>query len=97
MRLDLLEMFGSGYLLEHIRAEHKRAMEEKLFYVYMSDMAKFMAETWGGKVESRYSELIRPQEDTPESGDEVALSIINKLGLKGKTNGLHETESEPIA
>ena len=58
-----------------------------------------MAEQCGVRVNYRYRELIDSQEEETMTGDEVALMVIEKLGLKVKTNGngLHEVESESIA
>jgi len=47
----------------------------------------------------RYRELIETKEEQTMSGDEVALMVIKRIGLKGKTDGnrLHEVESESLA
>ena len=65
----------------------------------MTDVLACMAEQCGVRVNYRYRELIAPQEEDIMTGDEVALKIKKKLGLKGKTDGnrLHEVESEFIA
>ena len=87
-------MFGSGYVIDHVVAEHNRRVREDAFRSYVSDMAKCIAEAWGTKVNYRYDELFDPHNDEPEkTGDEVALEVIQKLGLEGKTDGLHDIES----
>lgn len=65
----------------------------------MTDVLACMAEQCGVRVNYRYRELIDSQEEGTMTGDEVALMVIEKLGLKVKTNGngLHEVESESIA
>lgn len=71
-------------------------MDEYIYRVYVTDVIKSMAESWGCEVLSRFKDLLESQEEL-EDGDEVALMVIEKLGLKVKTNGLYETESDPVA
>ena len=78
-------------------AEYKANSERYVYRVYVTDMLKCLAESWGADVPYRYREIIEPEDEEPESGDEIALKVIRKLGLKVKTNGLYETESEPVA
>lgn len=65
----------------------------------MSDVLACLAEHCGVSINYRYRELIETREEQPMSGDEVALMVIKKIGLKGKTDGnrLHEVESDSIA
>lgn len=65
----------------------------------MTDVLACLAERFGVTVNYRYRELIETHEEEPMSGDEVALMVIEKLELKGKTDGnrLHEVESESLA
>lgn len=71
-------------------------MDEYIYRVYVTDVIKSMAESWGCEVPFRFKDLLEPQEEL-EDGDEVALMVIEKLGLKVKTDGLYETESDPVA
>ena len=80
-------------------AEHGKRIREENYRIYMTDVLACMAEQCGVRVNYRYRELIDPQEEETMTGDDVALMVIGKLGLKVKTNGngLHEVESESIA
>ena len=80
-------------------AEHGKRIREENYRIYMTDVLACMAEQCGVIVNYRYRELIDSQEEETMTGDEVALMVIEKLGLKVKTNGngLHEVESESIA
>lgn len=78
-------------------AEFRAKSEQYVYRIYVTDVLKCLAESWGADVPYRYKDAIEPDEDEPESGDEIALKVIRRLGLKVKTNGLYETESEPIA
>lgn len=79
-------------------AEFRAKSEWYVYRIYVTDVLKCLAESWGADVPYRYRDVIEPEdEDEPENGDEIALKVIRRLGLKVKTNGLYETESEPIA
>ena len=90
-------MFGSNYVNEHVIAEHNIRMKELTYRVYTSELLKCLAESWGATINARYADLISPAEEEEESGDEVALRVIKKLGLRSKSDGLHETESDVVA
>ena len=78
----MLELLGSGYVIDHVIAEWNRRMDEKVFRIYVSDLLKSMAESWGNQINYRYTDLIEPAEEEPENGDEIALAVIERAGLK---------------
>ena len=62
-------------------------MEERLYRVYVSDMLSCLAESWGATIKHRYVELIELQDEAEDvTGDEVALDVIEKCGLKAYGN-----------
>lgn len=63
-------------------------MEERIYRSYVSDALACLAASWGGKIEARYIDLIDPSEADEEAltGDEVALDVIEKCGLKAYGN-----------
>lgn len=67
------------------------------FRHYVSDILKSVAEAWGVQVNYEYRELIKPTGNESMSGDEVALEVIEKLGLEVETNGFNGTESDVVA
>ena len=90
-------MLGTEYVIDHVVAEYNRRIEEASYRGYVCDLLKCLAEFVGTDVPYRYAELITPQKKEPEkTGDEVALEVIEKLGLKVK-HGLHEVESDSDA
>ena len=89
-------MFGSHYVIDHVVAEHNSRMREENYRIYVTDMLKLLASIKGTTVDIRYADLIEIKDVEQKSGDEVALDVIKKLGLKVK-NGLHETESDTVA
>lgn len=93
----MLELMGSEYVIEHVVAELNSRMKEEIYRVYVTDALKYIAESWGTVLSCRYVDLITEPEEVEESGDEIALKVINKLGLKVNTDGLYETESDPVA
>lgn len=95
----MLDLIGSDYVIDHVLAEHNVRMEDKVFRVYMTDLFKSMAESMNVTVLHRYVDLIdTPKETKPQkTGDEVALDVIRKLGLKVKGHDTIRTGSEDIA
>ena len=82
IRLDLLDLYGSLYVVENVIAEYNNRMEKRLFYCYTTDMLKAIVEIFGAGVNSRFADFYE-EEDT-RTGDEIALDIIRRAGLKGK-------------
>lgn len=53
-----------------------------------------MAQSWGVNVLYRFADINNVNNnDNNLTGDEIALEIIKKCGLKGKLNGCTEVES----
>ena len=80
----MLELMGSEYVIEHVVAEHNRRAEERGYRIYVTDVIKAIAEATGAiSVSERYADLIkRDAEEDNRTGDEIALSVIERLGLK---------------
>lgn len=97
INLELLDLFGRGYVIDHVVAEHNNRMKGEIYKFYVSDLLKCLAESWGANIHYRYADMIDPQTEEQKSGDDIAYEVITKLGLKGKTDGLHEVESDTVA
>ena len=91
IRLDLLDLMGSGYVIEHCIAAISVFQQEKLFRCYVTDALKnineIVAKLYGGyQMNVRYHDLLpetkaKDNEDN-RTGDEIALDIIKRAGLK---------------
>lgn len=97
INLELLELLGSRYVIDHVVAEHNNRMKDETYKVYVGDLLKCLAESWGANIPYRYADMIDPQTEEQESGDDIAYEVITKLGLKVKTDGLYEVESDIVA
>lgn len=91
IRLDLLDLFGSGYVVDHCISALSLNTENLKYKVYVADCLKnineIMAKRYGGSyVSVRYSELIENNKPDKEekTGDEIAADIIMRAGLKLK-------------
>ena len=94
----MLDLIGSDYVIDHVIAEHSVRMEDKVFRIYVADLIKSIAESMEVSVTHRYVDLIKPQKAEPqETGDEVAMKVIRKIGLKVKKNDTIRSCSEDIA
>lgn len=71
-------------MIEHVVAEHDRMMHEKVYRSYMADLLKVLCESMGGTVSERYIDLIREEPQDTMTGDEIALKVIERAGLKVK-------------
>ena len=70
VRLDLLEIFGREYVVEHCISAFKILQEEKVFKIYVTDSLKAMGE--GKRLADRYADII-----IPEGGQNlVALEML---------------------
>ena len=87
----MLELMGKGYVIDHCICEHNRWIEdhnEKVkehdYRMYMTEMVRGIANTLGMEVNVRYADFYGTQTEhgTEKTGDEIALEVINKLGLK---------------
>lgn len=84
IRLDLLDLYGSYYVIEHVIAESNKKQEERLYRCYTSDMLKAIAESFGVTVDSRFIDAINNEPEDEQTGDEIALDIIQRAGLRVK-------------
>ena len=70
--------------LEKARENALKTMEEKAYKVYITDVVKSIAESFGASVTKRYIDLIDSEPEDERTGDEVAMEVIQRLGLKVK-------------
>ena len=83
----MLELMGSGYVVEHCVAAFAERLETKAFRNYMADGMKCVSETlanyYGGAfLENRLADLMNTDAEPEMTGDEIALDIITRAGLK---------------
>ena len=88
IRLDLLEIFGSGYVVDHCVAVFAKKEQEKMFRSYLADSLMAIANNTAGLAEqgqvmtARLAELMSWVDVDERTGDEIALDIINRAGLR---------------
>lgn len=96
IRLDMLELMGSGYVIEHCVSVYSERCRDKAYKNYVADALMCISEStascYGGSyLDTRYAELVGDVEVDDRTGDEIALDIIERAGLKVKCNGFDET------
>ena len=89
IRLDLLEIFGRGYVVDHCVAFFKKEKDETLYRCYVADLLKVTAEMAGRAAgyevtAQSYRELIGLVKEDDRTGDEIAADIIKRAGLRMK-------------
>ena len=80
----MLDLFGTGYILDHVISEHNNRMEQHIYRCYTSDLLQVIAETMGAEVHMRYADLVNGDTMDEPTADEIALDIIKRAGLKVK-------------
>lgn len=80
----MLDLLGSQYVIEHVVAEHKNSVHDKMYKIYVTDVIKCIAESMGNEIDYRFIELIDSNTVDNRTGDEIALDIIKRAGLKVK-------------
>lgn len=66
--------------MRYVTSKYKLYQDEVAYRVYMADSVFYQAE--GKKLTVRYVDYIHPKPVDNRTGDEIALSVIEKLGLK---------------
>lgn len=80
----MIELMGSGYVVDYCVSRYKHKQEEKQYRVYIADalmvIANNTARMFGGStVNMRYLDIIKPQ-DT-RTGDDIAVDVMQRAGL----------------
>ena len=96
IRLDLLELFGSGYVIEHCVAAFSDLQRERAFQAYVTDCLKMVAENtskpYGGKYPGKrfadvWEKMGKPKDKrTAEDIISHMLRKINGIGEGGDAN-----------
>lgn len=95
INLEMLDLIGKGYIVDHCVSLFNDRMKERLYRVYITDTLKCLndnvAKVVGGSaLKARYYDLLEEgnKKEIEKTGDEIALEIIRKAGLKvkGKEN-----------
>lgn len=66
--------------MRYINAKWKEAQRLEIYRIYVSDTLYYQGQNKVLNV--RYFDLVNPPKDETRSGDEIALEVINRIGLK---------------
>lgn len=87
IRMDLLDLFGRGYVIEHCMSLFKKRQEEKAYKIYMSDvgfaLVNVVGKAYGAKeniIGRRFIEILEPPKDEKE--EETEEQIIARIRKK---------------
>ena len=92
----MLNLMGRNYVIDHVISEYQDYVEEKTYKAYVTDLIKSIAESIGVEVNDRYTDLIDNTYKDDRTGDEIALDVIKRAGLKVKQDGSISISSEII-
>lgn len=75
-------------MIEHCISAFSERQQEKSFRIYVTDTLSYIAKNTAKQVKEgvyvgkRWIDIIEPKKEDDRSGDEVAMEIIEKLGLR---------------
>lgn len=75
INLDLLEIMGRRYVIEHCISAFRAKQEEKLYRVYVTDALCALCGSNG----MRYWEMIQPKTDDSRQDEEIINGIKDKI------------------
>ena len=96
INLGMLDLIGKGYIVDHCVSLFNSRAKERLYQTYITDTLKCLNDNvakivGGSTLKARYHDLfeIGIKKESEKTGDEIALEIIRKAGLKvkGKEDG----------
>jgi len=87
--LDLLELYGRHYVIDHVLSEIKKCNEEETFKNYVTDVLRYIVNNTAEQesrvtVNTSYRDLIHPvtetmEEDNEKQSQNIIANIRNKL------------------
>ena len=90
MRLDLLDLMGPRYLLDHCVDAFRREQEEKQYRAYITDgikaVTKNTANFAGGDILTMrwydiFTDALNPQPEDNRTGEEIAIDMLERNGI----------------
>ena len=91
IRLDLLDLFGRGYVIEHCADELSQAAEQRRLRAWVTDALMVLTENTarfagGRRMARRWAEGPRPADE--RSADEIAAGVMRRAGLRFAVGGM---------
>ena len=91
----MLELFGSGYVIDHCIAAYNDRQEQLSWQIYMADSAAAIINGLGGESRfPRWWNLIHKEQKEERTGDEIALDVLLRSGLKARPRKQEPPEGE---
>lgn len=79
----MLDLFGSGYAVEHCVSALLKSKENERCIIYMTDALYYIMHMMNGKeVIPRYYDVLHPAKKDERTAEEIADDIIKRNGLK---------------
>lgn len=89
-----MDLYGRGYVIDHVASFFRREQEEKRYRAYVTDALKALTEntthrlipgvgevSYGSYMPERWLKESQKPEDN-RTGDEIAEEVIRRAGLK---------------
>lgn len=79
----MLELMGSGYVIEHCVSAFSDIQHQKAYEAYVTDCLMYMTQNSATEekhyLTQRFADMIAPQKEEKRSGEEIISGIKNKL------------------
>lgn len=82
MRLDLLKLLGTRYLIDTVIEAHNEHWREEAYRTYVTDSFMLISSALGGKMNKRYYDMIHPEPVDERSGMEIAKERLASFGIE---------------
>lgn len=83
LNLNLAEICGKQYIIEHIVADYKQRSAEKMYKYYITDLLKSLAESQRISVNQRYYDMINENCTGEKTADQIAADILEEFERLG--------------
>lgn len=79
----MLELYGSGYVIDHVVSAHLEYTETHIFRTYIANSLRLHKDTpfYSDLIDNLYNSL-KGNQKPEKSGDEIAMEVIKNAGLK---------------
>lgn len=77
----MLDLMGSGYVIEHCVAAHNSRIRQETFEDYVSDVLYYISRQLGGKLDKRLHDLRHPAPVDERPPQEIMDERLQKFGI----------------
>jgi len=81
--LNMLEIIGRGYVIQHCISLFKKYQEELSYRFYETELLRGIAKSLGLNVNMTYRDILEPKKEETRTAGEIISNIKKKLNERG--------------